>query len=60
MTEFRSKNFISDEKIDEKLKIRNQKWFESLEEHRKEELEEMKRCFESDIFNQKRKAFVYH
>ena len=51
---------FSDDKIEEKLKIRNQKWFESLAEHRKEELEEMKRCFESDIYDQKRKTFVYH
>ena len=40
--------------------MRNQRWFESFAEHRTQELEEMKRCFESDIYNQKRKAFVYH
>ena len=46
--------------ISEKMKTRNDDWFQNLALHRENELEEMKINFKQEAFLNAMKAFVYH
>ena len=53
-------NKILDEIISNKKETRNSTWFEEIKHHRDAELTEMKTCFQSESYHEKRRQFVFH